>query len=69
MTLFDNIMFVLWLRYAYQHGPYTRYVSNSEILTILLFFSMILYTYARMRTHVVFSEDEEMGLEKQSTPL
>lgn len=69
LTLLDNTMFVLWLRYGYQHAPYSPHISNSEILTILLFISMALYTYARMRTHVVFLNDEELGLEKQSAPL
>jgi hypothetical protein len=50
----DNLVQVLWLRYVAADAPYMTYMNSSEVLTILLGISLALYTYARMRTRVVF---------------
>jgi hypothetical protein len=54
--LIDNTIHVIWSRYLHVDAPYTAYINNSEILTILLFFSLAVYTYARMDTHVYFDD-------------
>ena len=62
----DNLIHVIWLRYYIENGPYTLYINNSEIFTLVLLLQMAVYTYARMRTHVTFvrdaDDDEEEGL-------
>jgi hypothetical protein len=66
----DNLIHVYWLRFSLSNGPYTTYINNSEILTLLLFTEMGIYTYARMASHVVFevNDDEEtcIGMEKST---
>ena len=57
--LVDNAIHVVWLRYLAADAPYTTGINNSEIMTLLLFISLAVYTYARMRTHVVFTSDSE----------
>lgn len=52
--LIDNAIHVIWFRYFHVDAPYTAYVNNSEMLTILLFVVLAVYTYTRMRTHVYF---------------
>jgi hypothetical protein len=59
ISLFDNLVYVVWMRYAVENAPYTSYINNSEILTLLLFILLALYTYARMRTHVIFVAGEK----------
>jgi hypothetical protein len=54
IPVFDNLVQVLWLRYVAADPPYTMYINNSEIFTILLCISLALYTCARMTTHVAF---------------
>lgn len=40
-------------------------MNNSEVLTILLLISVAMYTYARIRSHVVLDgNDDEEKLEK-----
>lgn len=53
--LIDNTIHVISLRYFDVAVPYTTYINNSEILTIALFFTLAMYTYARVRTHVLSS--------------
>lgn len=55
--LVDNAIHVIWFRYFHVDAPYTAYINNSEILTILLFVTLAVYTYARMRTHVYFDDN------------
>jgi hypothetical protein len=55
----DNVIHTLWLRYGAVDAPYTQYISNSEILTLLLGVTLAIYTDARMFTHVVFPTDAE----------
>ncbi|KAF2650305.1 hypothetical protein K491DRAFT_720853 [Lophiostoma macrostomum CBS 122681] len=55
----DNLIHIIWLRYFISNAPYTAYRNNSEILTLQLVVSVVIYTYARMRTHVVFDHDDE----------
>jgi hypothetical protein len=57
--LIDNAVQVLWLRYLAANAPYTSYINNSEILTILLGISLAVYTCARIRTHVAFLPSEK----------
>jgi hypothetical protein len=56
--LIDNTIHFIWFRYFIAEAPYTSYINNSEILTMLLGATLAVYTYARMRTHVYFSDDE-----------
>jgi hypothetical protein len=58
----DNLVHVLWMRYFITNAPYTLYVNNSEILTGLLAIALMVYTYARMRTHILFDRDDEETL-------
>ncbi|KAI4622203.1 hypothetical protein J4E83_004943 [Alternaria metachromatica] len=55
--LIDNAIHVIWFRYFHVDAPYTAYVNNSEILTIILFVLLAVYTYTRMRTHVYFDNN------------
>jgi hypothetical protein len=66
--LIDNAVQVLWLWYLAANAPYTPYINNSEILTILLGISLTVYTCARIRTHVVFllSEKDKAPIAIQS---
>jgi hypothetical protein len=59
--LIDNTIHFIWFRYFIADAPYTLYLDNSEILTMLLFVILALYTYARTITHVFFN-DNEIGL-------
>jgi hypothetical protein len=54
--LIDNTIHVIWLRYFHVDAPYTAYINNSEILTVLLFLSLTVYTFTRMHTHVYFDD-------------
>jgi hypothetical protein len=56
--LIDNTIHIIWLRYFTADAPYTAYVNNSEILTILLFATLVVYTAARIRIHVYYVEEE-----------
>ncbi|KAI1570538.1 hypothetical protein PtrCC142_009640 [Pyrenophora tritici-repentis] len=59
----DNTIHVLWFRYFNTEAPYTTYLNNSELLTMVLLTTLVTYTYARMHTHVHFDhDDEESGL-------
>ncbi|KAF2676562.1 hypothetical protein K458DRAFT_396867 [Lentithecium fluviatile CBS 122367] len=61
--IFDNLIYVFWLRYFNDIRPYTSYLNSSEILTFILFIQEVAYTNARMKTHVALSsgtkEDEQ----------
>lgn len=50
--IFDATIHVVWLLYYVLGVPYTAYLNNSEMLTILLFLQTAIYTIARMRSHV-----------------
>ncbi|KAF2711538.1 hypothetical protein K504DRAFT_465298 [Pleomassaria siparia CBS 279.74] len=67
--IIDNLIHIIWLRFYLDNGPYTSYINNSEILTAVLLIEMAVYTYARIKSHVVFEfEDDEksfMTLEKK----
>ncbi|KAF2108746.1 hypothetical protein BDV96DRAFT_605497 [Lophiotrema nucula] len=65
--LVDNIIHVVWLRYFYEHGPYTIYINNSELLTVSVFTQLVIYTYARMKSHIVFTNNELPLVEVKST--
>jgi hypothetical protein len=68
----DNLIHVIWLRYYLENGPYTPYINNSEILTLVLLVQTGIYTFARMRTHVTFikiTDDEEIGMELENRDL
>jgi hypothetical protein len=56
--LFDNTIHIIWFRYFIPDAPYTPYINNSEILTVLLFATLAVYTSARTRTHVYFDDNE-----------
>ncbi|CAA9956874.1 hypothetical protein PTMSG1_00482 [Pyrenophora teres f. maculata] len=59
----DNTIHVLWFRYFNTDAPYKTHLNNLEILTMVLFTTLVIYIYARMRTHVYFSDDDdERGL-------
>jgi hypothetical protein len=60
--LVDNTIHVIWFRYLHIDAPYTVYINNSEILTVLLFVSLTVYTYTRMRTHVYFDDNSTFPL-------
>jgi len=55
----DNLVHVIWLRYLYEYGPYTQYINNSELFTILLALQMSVYIYTRR--HVKLYYDVEAG--------
>jgi hypothetical protein len=69
----DNAVHVFWLRYGYEFGdgaPYTAYVNNSEILTMLLVLQLGAWTWVqvRMREEVALEAEEKMeegGCEKE----
>lgn len=65
----DNLIHVLWLRFYQSSGPYTSYLNNSELFTLLLFIQMGLYTYSRIKSHVIFThgDDEEMVIDVEKT--
>jgi len=69
--LIDNAIHVIWFRYFHADTPYTAYVNNSEMLTILLFVILAVYTYTRMRTHVYFDNNttEPLVDTKRSVPF
>jgi len=67
--VFDNTIHVLWLRYFSTDTPYTTYINNSEFLTMALFVTLAVYTYARMRTHVYFNDDERGLLVDIKSPI
>lgn len=50
----DNIVHTAWLRHRTIGAPYTQYVSNSEILTLLLGVTLAIHARVRIYTHVVF---------------
>jgi hypothetical protein len=49
--LIDNAIHVIWFRYLHVDAPYTTYINNSEILTVVLLVSLAVYTYTRMRVY------------------
>ena len=49
----DNFIQVIWLRYYYVDRPYTAHINNSELLTIMLFAQLVLYSFTRLREHVI----------------
>jgi hypothetical protein len=67
--LIDNTIHVIWLRYFIAEAPYTSYVNNSEILTMLLGATLAVYTYTRIRTHVYFNDDEAGLLVDIKSPI
>lgn len=64
----DNAVHVLWLRYFASDTPYTAYINVSEILTVMLFLAMVLYTWARVRTHVVFDDWNVAAKDEENPP-
>jgi hypothetical protein len=51
--IIDNTIHVIYLRYSWTFGegqPYTSYINNSEILTVVLAVQMAVWTWLRMRT-------------------
>ncbi|KAL1794205.1 hypothetical protein ACET3X_007626 [Alternaria dauci] len=69
--LIGNTIRAIWLRYLHFDAPYTAYMNNSEILTLLLFLSLAVYTHARMRTHIYFDDaaTESLSNNKSTVPL
>ncbi|KAF2870151.1 hypothetical protein BDV95DRAFT_619944 [Massariosphaeria phaeospora] len=62
ILVFDNLIHVVWLRYFYD-GPYTAYVSNSELLTVLLVVRMCVYGIAKVQTLLECQDDDvEVGV-------
>jgi hypothetical protein len=73
--LVDSALHVACLRYKHSHSPHAVIASsgvltNTEILTLCLFIELAIYTYARMRKHVVFIDDTETLIDvKRSVPM
>jgi hypothetical protein len=39
----------MWLRYYYRKAPYTEYINNSEILTLVLAVQLFAWTFIKWR--------------------
>ncbi|KAH7074098.1 hypothetical protein FB567DRAFT_453342 [Paraphoma chrysanthemicola] len=50
--IFDNAAHVVWLRFFWPHNdgkPFTEYISNSEILTVILTGLMVAWTWVQVQ--------------------
>jgi hypothetical protein len=63
----DNAVHVVWLRFFWPHNdgkPFTEYISNSEILTVVLTVLMLGWTWVRVQMRAWMEMESVIGMEE-----
>ncbi|KAF2008071.1 hypothetical protein P154DRAFT_614461 [Amniculicola lignicola CBS 123094] len=60
LVILNTALHIPWLRYWSPYAPYTTFINNKELTTLVLVVQVLIYTYARMASHVSYVIDDSV---------